>query len=484
MYPDDTTKIYSNATARSNKLANIPTDNNEVVFFGLQYFIKDFLIDTWNKNFFQLPKDQVVKAYKRRMDTSLGPDAVDVAHIAALHDLGYLPLKIKAMAEGTPVNIKVPMLTITNTHPEFFWLTNYLESVLSAYLWHPVVSATTARWYRRTLEKYAEETGSPLPFVMFQGHDFSFRGMSGIESAAVSGAAHLTSFYGTDTIPAIDFLEQYYNADADKELIGCSVPATEHSVMCMGGKESEVETFRRLLKKFPSGILSVVSDTWDFWKVVTEYVTELKPEILARTGSPIANKLVIRPDSGRPEAIICGDPTAPEGSPARKGAVQCLWDVFGGTVNAKGFKELDSHIGIIYGDSITPQIATAILRKLKENGFASSNIVFGIGSYTYQYVTRDTYGSAVKATYGEVDGVGREIFKDPITDNGTKKSAKGLLMVQDGVLFDQVTPEQEETGDLKLVFLDGKLVVEHSLAEIRQRISDSLLNKQHSTKAA
>ena len=471
-YPDGTTLVYSNFTPRSAKLSNVPEHlfDNRVVFFGLQHFVKHFLIDTWNAGFFLKPKADVVARYKRRMDTALGAGAISVEHIEALHDLGYLPICIKALPEGSLVPIKVPALVIYNTRPEFFWLTNYLETILSCSLWKPMTSATVARHYRKLLDRYADETGTDQGFVQFQAHDFSFRGLSGPEDAALSGAAHLTSFVGTDTVPAIDLLEDYYGGDAEKELLGCSVPATEHSVMCMGTFEAEIETFRRLITQiYPAGIVSIVSDTWDFWKVVTEYATELKGTILAREG-----KVVFRPDSGDPVKIICGDPDAPQGSPAHKGAVECLWEVFGGTMTEKGFRLLDAHVGLIYGDSITLDRAERILEGLKAKGFASGNVVFGVGSFTYQYVTRDTFGFAVKSTYGEVNGVGREIFKDPVTDTGVKKSARGRLCVTliDGVycLVDRQDSLEPAGCCLREVFRDGKLLVDDTIAEIRNRL--------------
>jgi nicotinamide phosphoribosyltransferase len=471
-YPEGTTLVCSNLTPRSDKLSNIPADqfDRRIVFFGLQYFVKHFLIDTWNAEFFEMPKAEVVAKYKRRMDTSLGVGAIPVDHIEALHDLGYLPICIKALPEGSAVPIKVPVLVIYNTHPDFFWLTNYLETILSCYLWKPTTSATVAHHYRILLDRYAKETGADAGFTQFQAHDFSFRGLSGPEDAALSGAAHLTSFVGTDTVPAIDLIEDYYNGDAEKELIGCSVPATEHSVMCMGTHEAEIDTFRRLITKlYPKGIVSIVSDTWDFWKVITEYASELKDAILAREG-----KVVFRPDSGDPVKIIVGDADAPEGSPARKGAVECLWDTFGGTTTEKGFKVLDGHVGLIYGDSITLSRAEAILSGLKAKGFASNNIVFGVGSFTYQFVTRDTFGFAVKSTYGEVNGVGREIFKDPITDNGVKKSARGRLCVTliDGIycLADRQDSMDPAECCLREVFRDGKLLVDDTIAAIRERV--------------
>lgn len=473
-YPEGTTLVYSNFTPRSDKLSNIPADlfDGRVVFFGLQYFVKHFLIDAWYHEFFGRPKAEVVARYKRRMDTSLGVGAIPVEHIEALHDLGYLPICIKALPEGSAVPVKVPTLVLYNTHPDFFWLTNYLETILSCYLWKPMTSATVARAYRRLLDRYAAETGTDSGFVQFQAHDFSFRGMSGPEDSALSAAGHLCSFVGTDTVAAIDLLEDYYGGNAEKELLGSSVPATEHSVMCMGTQESEIETFRRLITRlYPVGIVSIVSDTWDFWKVVTEYASALKDEILARAG-----KVVFRPDSGDPVKIICGDSDAPEGSPAHKGAVECLWDVYGGTTTGKGFRTLDSHVGLIYGDSITPARAQAILGGLKAKGFSSGNVVFGVGSFTYQYCTRDTFGFAVKSTYGEVNGVGRDIFKDPVTDNGMKKSARGRLCVTliDGVycLADKQDSLNPDGCCLREVFRDGKLLVEDTIAAIRKRVRE------------
>lgn len=472
-YPAGTGLVYSNLTPRKSRNAGI----DEIVFFGLQYFIKEYLQKQFKEDFFNQPKDLVIASYKRRMDTYLGPDSVQLEHLQALHDLGYLPLEIKAIPEGCQVPMRVPVFTIRNTQPEFFWLTNMLETVMSAVLWKPCTSATTAFQYLKVFHQYAEETvGSDKSFIDWQGHDFSFRGMSGMEDAVLSGAAHLLCFTGTDTIPAIDFLERYYNADCEKMMIGGSVPATEHSVMCMGTQQDEVATFRRLINEiYPSGVVSIVSDTWDFWQVITTFLPLLKNEIVSRNG-----KVVIRPDSGDPVKIIIGDELAPVGSPEFKGAVECLWEIFGGQITEKGYKLLDSHIGLIYGDSITLDRQEAILSGLMKKGFASYNVVLGIGSFTYEYVTRDTFGFAMKATYGEVNGEGRAIFKDPKTDDGTKKSAKGLMQVyRDSVtgklaVKDECSWEEEAQGELKTVFKDGQLVKEWSLQEIRNQIKVQL----------
>jgi nicotinamide phosphoribosyltransferase len=498
MYPEGMTKLYSNLTPRKSRIDGV----NKVVFFGLQHFILEYLIEKFDKEFFLFEngerdiedKEIIISQYKRHCP-------VDTKHIEALWDLGYLPIEIKALDEGALCPIGVPCLTITNTHPDFAWLVNYLETLISCMIWQPITSATIAYEYKKVLSKYAIETTGSDEFVQWQGHDFSMRGMSSPESAILSGMGHLLSFTGTDTIPAIYQLENSYRGDG---LIGASVPATEHSVMCMGKKESEIETFKRLLDLYPTGILSIVSDTWDLWKVCTEYLPQLKEEILARDG-----KLVIRPDSGDPVDIICGtgetyivdigNGDEEKVSTIGKGVIELLWDVFGGAVNEQGYKVLDSHIGAIYGDSITVERAKQICERLKAKGFASTNIVLGIGSYTYQYNTRDTFGFAMKATYGEIThktGIyvgysgdeqetveAREIFKDPITDDGTKKSKKGLLAVAESrkftdvqnntgklVVYDQCTWEEEGKGLLTTVFKDGKLIKTTTLEEIRNKL--------------
>jgi len=473
-----TGKIYSNLTARSSKYLPIIEDRYEgkAVFFGLQKFIKEYLIKEWNDSFFNQPKEKVIGKFKRLVDAYLGVGAVSMQHFEDLHNLGYLPIEIKALPEGSRVNIKVPFMTITNTNNDFAWLTNYLETVVSCELWKATTTATIIYEYRKLINEYALKTTGSLDFTMFQAHDFSFRGMSNRQDAALNGAAFLLSSCGSDTIPAIELLEDYYNADITKEFIATSVPASEHSVACLGtAVDGELESYRKWITvDYPAGIVSLVSDTYDYWNVLTEYMPELKGDILARPVNDIGlSKVVIRPDSGNPADIICG--TSLHGVTAEeKGSVEILWEIFGGTTTEKGYKVLDSHIGLIYGDSITLEVAQNVFQRLEEKGFASTNIVFGVGSYTMQFLTRDSLGMAIKATYAEVNGVGVELFKDPITDSGMKKSAKGLLRVEkegdDYVLYDQQTIEQEKLGELKTVFLDGVLVKETSLLEIRNRL--------------
>ncbi len=553
-YPVNTRAVYSNWTPRSCDY--FPEAHEGAVVFGIQYFIKEYLMKRFTEGFFNKPKDEAVSEFSRRVNTFLGKgNQVGNNHIAALHDLGYLPIEIKALPEGSICPIRVPALTFINTHPDFFWLTNYFETLISTTLWLPMTSATSARLYKKELMRHAEKTGFNDVNINFLIHDFSMRGMAGVEAAIMSGMAHMTSFCGSETIPAIAGLEEYYNADAEKELIAATIPATEHSVMCAGGKEDEFETFKRLITDvYPTGFVSIVSDTWDFWKVMTEYLPKLKEDILARDG-----RLVIRPDSGDPVDVICGvtedvihikdsfenneeaeqfyediildrvRSVTPHGecgpteysiiveyqgkyskvtltniswnrydkqyyfidmwekakftveeidSTIYTGSYEILWNIFGGTINEKGYKVLNPKVGIIYGDSITLERQKEIYRRLEEKGFAATNLVLGVGSYTYQYKSRDSLGFAMKATWCQVGDEEREIFKDPKTDNGTKKSLKGLIAVHEEygkyVAEDQVSKEDEKLGCLNTVYKDGKLVKNWTLSEIRENVNRSL----------
>lgn len=606
-YDEDTTLVYSNLTARSGKNSNV-RNSKGIIFVGLQLFLKDYLIDSWNKTFFHIDEDEAVKKFTRRISNALNQE-VTGDKIRSLHKLGYLPLKIKALPEGSFIPYKVPMMTVYNTLPEFYWLTNYIDCVLNQELWPTINSATTMREYLKVFHIYAKQTCDNNDFVPYQGHDFSDRGMFGREAAARSGFAALAAgSYGTDTVHALDVAEDYYNCDAELEPIGFSVPATEHSVMCSNintieyslGFDFELaqkDFFSRLSRKayedindiestinvrklvaefayvkklitkiYPTGIVSIVADSYDFWSFVKYILPALKTEILARDG-----KVVIRPDSGDPVAIITGtfidkiwdekiyrnsiddyknleeiaekiiddvEDTIIEDIPGlnddrifykfvyyknksykihlqitdiywgwepncdyerisscvvhkiedyhlnveEMGLIESLYKTFGGSINSKGYIELNPKIGAIYGDSITLDRQNSILYRLKQKGFASNNIVLGIGSYTFQNTTRDTHGIAMKATYCEVRKNGRllgiPIYKDPKTDDGTKKSARGLLMVERSgdkySLRDDCIWKEESRGCLETVFHDGKLLIETSLKEIRERVKKDL----------
>jgi nicotinamide phosphoribosyltransferase len=498
-YPEGTTGVLSNFTNRGSRIERV----THVVNFGLQAFLQSWATEAW-KDFFAADEDTVASLYEEFTTSIVGPNDIGSDHIRALHRLGYLPLKFRALPEGALVPLRVPSFTVENTLPEFYWLVNYIETVMSAAVWQPSTSATTAYHMRKLFDQWALKTTGSTVGVQWQGHDFSFRGMAGPEAAAASGAGHALSFTGSDNLNVVGFVGDNY--PGENGLIVGSVPATEHSVMCAGahdaprnaeGKIDEIATYEHLLALYPGGIVSAVSDTYDLWEVITGVLPRLKSQIVARDG-----KLVIRPDSGDPVDILTGtmgpdedgnyvytdgvrwhDGRDPRGAPSERGVVELLWDIFGGTVNEQGFKVLDPHIGAIYGDSITYERAEAIFERLAAKGFASTNVVFGVGSYTYQYVTRDTFASAVKATWVEIDGEGREIFKDPITDNGTKKSAKGRLAVvwnvdpvtgdKDYALIDGTIGAKLEGGPddmLTTVWKDGEFVKKYSFAEVRENL--------------
>lgn len=806
LYPEKTQEIYSILTPRNGKYAPY---TDEVLAWGGNYLVKHYLIKIFNELFFNRPKNEVVAEYTRFIKFTLNMENVDATHIAALHDVGFLPLEVKMLPEGTKVPFNTPVLSIRNTMPEFFWLTNFMETLLSTTLWQMMTSATISHTFRKLLNEYALKTTGSVDGVEFQGHDFSMRGMSSLETAMLSGAAHLLNFVGTDTMPAIMFHEMYYNANIEKELVGTSIPAcyddeteiltengwklfknlnenekvaqyhedgtidfvvptayynmpykgkmvtftskekgnakyvnfsvtpnhrmirrkksdnalqvfeadskkyhertgygsknkvivsgkvksnskdlsaldklmiafqadgsylnrkdsytgektetlpirfavkkerkkerlvsileelsyeytcskdsndyysfyikvpkeinmlkdfswvniedisldwanafidelqywdgkkatkntilyssnnlknieivqiiavlsgnktliseyqdkrndcnreinytisihlnketiagsnvtksyidydstvhcvsvptkmlivrknkivgisgnTEHSVMSAGtrpdGDRDEYETYKRIITKVhPNGFVSIVSDTYDFWKVVTETIPSLKEEIEARDG-----RVVVRPDSGNPIDILCGTESVfGKGvKPEEKGLIECLWETFGGTINEKGYKVLNPKIGAIYGDSITLERCKAICDKLEQKGFASTNVVYGVGSYTYAYNTRDTLGFAMKATAGIIDGEHVMLFKDPKTDVG-KRSHKGrvaVLQTENGIVWKDGFLKEEDIPKeslLQPIFFNGEIKKDTTLQEIRTRIANS-----------
>lgn len=558
LYPHGTNFAYGNGTPRADRLfigskSQSKFWDHKVVWFGIHAVMRE-VAGIWDSSFFKQDKAKVIRRYKRRMDTCIGPGMVDIDAMAALHDLGYLPVTVLSIPEGSRLNMNVPGYVIYNTLPQFYWVVNYLETIMSSLIWAMICNTTIAYEYRRVLEHYAELTGSPIEGVDFQGHDFALRGINNPHAAAFSNSGHLVFFKGTDTLPAIDFVEDMYGADCEKEFLAASVVATEHAVAtsnilyrlamklkALGKTEAdlttdEVDTLKLeaerefiievITKKVPTGIVSLVSDSFDFWGVLTRVFPSIKDEILTR--EPDANglaKVVIRPDSGDPVDVICGVEIFTEAeidairkpgdtrllgkyvrradstickvyeeregyhwvlkyepvilTAEQKGAVEVLWDNFGGTVNDKGFKVLHERIGLIYGDSITVERTEEIMRRLIKKGFASCNWVLGIGSYTYQHNTRDTFGFAVKATAIQVEDVFVELFKAPKTEGETnKRSAKGFLKVVRNANGDYVL-EQNQTfgideidtasGELKPIFKDGEFLNEVTFSQVRER---------------
>jgi len=487
-YPSGTEYVYATWIPRSNQYFKAA---DKAVFFGLQYFIKEYLIKRFNADFFEQDIDMIVTDWNIFLDNYLGSheNCLGETQIRALHGLGYLPIKIKALEEGTlsPVGhnkkMGVPQLSIVNTNPDFFWLPNYLESLMSSSLFLPTTSATSAFLYKKELIRHAKKAGylGNLAELGFAMHDFSMRGMALSEAALVSGMGHLAVFNGSETLSAIPGLCEYYNADYTKELVAGTVAATEHSVMSAAMSEgftSEMEKknyIRLLTEVYPNApFLSIVSDTRDYKDVVANILPSIKDIIMSRPG-----RLVVRPDSGDPCNIIAGDPNS-EDEFYRKGTYESLWDTFGGTINDRGFKVLDPHIGIIYGDAITLARQKDIYRRLEEKGFAATNLVLGIGSFTYQYISRDTLGYALKTSAVMINGEWKAVYKEPKTAGQTinKNSYRGFVKVfydkGEMIAIDGV-PFEEEGGLLTTIFEDGKLVKEVTLAEVRNRIDVEIL---------
>lgn len=528
MLAPGTTKLYGTWIPRSTKHA--PKGITKIVSFGQQLVWK-WLHDEFEENFFftkdiqkQLKDNHkaldqnkesnsnfIKNIFKEKalqfikdMSLYLGME-YDGKHFEELWDLGYLPIKVKALPEGIETNPNIPHMTFVNTVDGFAWLTLYLETVVSALAWKPSTAATIAKLYRRQAEEWVAKTDpANMWLVDFMCHDFSARGTDPM-SMYLFGLGHATSFKGSDTLTVIPAARYFYGVK-DDEMPIFSVNASEHSVSTTKiFTVGEQQMIADWLKIFPKGILSIVSDTFDLWKLITEYLPANKEAIMARDG-----KLVIRPDSGDPVDIICGDDEDyseykaynNEGRylpklPKHKGVIELLWDIFGGTVNDQGYKVLDPHIGAIYGDSITPERQKQIYERLAAKGFAATNIVLGVGSFTYQYNTRDTLGFAAKGAWFETlevskyheDNIsygepaeyirkGYNIYKDPVTDNGTKKSLKGLQMVYQGdfpeleiLVKGECTPEEENQGLLQVIYENGNFYNQVTLEEVRNNLN-------------
>lgn len=446
---------------------------DKVVMFGLQGFIKTYLIDYFNEEFFDKPFEEIIYEYKRIMDASLGKDAYKIDKIESLHKLGYLPIEIVALPEGTIVPMHVPMFGITNTHKDFAWLPQSLESLISAEMWHPMLAATVGMTYRGIVNHYYDLTCEDnIPRSKALGA-FDFRGEECLESAVKAGAGWCLSFLNTATVPTIPYLEKNYFCDCTKESVAYGSPSTEHSVMCSNYAVDgdEITLLRRLLTEiYPNTSFSAVLDSYDYWNIIDNILPQLKTEIMNHNGC-----MLMRGDSGDCVEVVTK-------------TVFKLWEEFGGTVNSKGYKVLDPHVKAIYGDSITVQRCEEIYRILMKNGFACSNVALGVGSFSFQCIeedgvlkpfTRDTFSSCIKATYCEINGKPFPIFKNP-KDGGFKKSQKGCCRVYtrcDGSIYyeDELTWEQAiksgKHGNMLIpVFKDGELLKEQSLKEIRDRL--------------
>lgn len=464
MYPKGLKKLVSYWVPRKSMLKN----QDEMVFFGLQAFIQEYLIDYFHDYFFGLSEDYMIKLYSESMNVQIGKPNYDIDKIIKLHRKGFLPLEIRALPEGTLTPMGVPCIEITNTDDEFAWLVQWIECLLQVELWKPCAHATIGYMYRKIADKWYEKTVEGVSSDLACA-DFGMRGMSCMEEAVRCSASWLLSFDKTSTIPAINYIDKYYNANCKVNHIGIGAVSTEHSVMganfAMDG--DEVTFVRRLLNDlYPNTSFSMVSDTYDYWNMIDNILPEVKEDIMKHNG-----KLLVRPDSGDIVDISVR-------------TVIKLWDIFGGTVNSKGYKVLDPHIGVIYGDGCTLQNVETIWSELEKRGFAANCINYGVGAFCFSAiiedgkliaVTRDTFGIAMKATFGIIDDKKLMIYKDPKTDtNKLKKSHKGCCEVyydENGKLTcrDELMDMSKDTV-LETVFKDGRIVKEHTFEEIRERL--------------
>ncbi len=443
---------------------------DKVVMFGLQMFCKTWLIDYFNENFFEKSEEEVVSEYKRVLDAALGKGIYGIEKICKLHRLGYLPLEITALPEGTMVPMHIPMFGITNTHDDFAWLPQALESLISAEMWYPQITATVGKTYRDIVNKYFDLTCDDSVCRAKALGAFDFRGDMCVDAALKAGAGWCLSFLNTATVPAIPYLEEMFNCDCEKEPVAFGSVSTEHFVMCSNYAVDgdEITFLRRLLTElYPDTSFSCVLDSYDYWNVIDNILPQLHDEIMAHNGC-----MLMRGDSGDCVEVVTK-------------TVFRLWEQFGGTVNSKGYKVLDPHVKAIYGDSITVQRCEEIYEILMNNGFACSNVALGVGSFSMHCIeednilkpfTRDTFSSCIKACYAEVNGKQYPVFKNP-KDGGFKKSQKGLCYVykEDGEIRykDEYTSATIPEGNmLEVVFRDGKLIKDYTLDEIRQRLNN------------
>lgn len=470
MLPAKITKSVSYFTPRMSRVRMW----NKVVMFGLQGFVKTYLIDYFNERFFERPIDEVISEYERIMDASLGKGVYGLQKIKDLHALGYIPIEIWALPEGTKVPMHVPMFCITNTHDDFAWLPQALESLISAEAWHPMLAATVGATYRDIVNKFYDETCDDSVSRNKALGSFDFRGEECTDSAIKAAAGWCLSFVNTATVPVIPYLEKLYNCDCTKESVAFGSPSTEHAVMCSNYAVDgdEITLLKRLLTEiYPDTSFSAVLDSYDYWNVIDNVLPQIKPEIMTHNGC-----MLMRGDSGDCIEVVTK-------------TVFKLWDEFGGTINSKGYKVLDPHVKAIYGDSITIQRCERIYEILKDNGFAASNVALGVGSFSFQCVeedgilkpfTRDTFSSCIKATYCEIDHKPYPIFKNP-KEGGFKKLQKGCCLVykndngelcyKDEYTWKEVSCNSKQ--ELKAIFRNSELLIDDSLANIRNRLHNN-----------
>lgn len=440
-YPPGTESVFSYFESRGG-------DFDSTVFFGLQYYLKKYLAGLVVRAQ-QIDDAENLFAMHFSGDKSLFHRA-GWEHIVNQHG-GRLPISIRAVPEGSVIPVSNVLMTIENTDPACYWLTNYLETLL-VQVWYGSTVATQSREMKRTILNSLEHTGSP-ELIDFKLHDFGFRGVSSVETAGIGGAAHLVNFRGTDTIAGLIVARDYYDCD----MAGFSIPAAEHSTQTSWGAAHEVDAMRNMLHQFPTGLVAVVSDSYDIFNACRNlWGDQLKADVLARDGA-----LVVRPDSGDPPEIVCR-------------VLETLGEAFGTETNSKGFKVLHPKVRVIQGDGIDRAMLTRILDATTAAGWSTDNIAFGSGGGLLQKLNRDTSKYAFKCSDITINGEHRDVFKQPVTDLGKRSKAGRLTLVQRKGQLVSIREEDRKANDehqMVEVFRDGELLQEHSLDDVRQRAS-------------
>lgn len=438
-YPPGTSCVYSYFESRGGRFP-------ETVFFGLQYLMKRYLQRG-------APFLHNINDAKQFFESHFGRDLFHRdgwLHILKDHG-GQLPLSIRAVPEGTRVPVHNALMTIENTCPHCYWLTNYVETLL-VQTWYPTTIATLSNQYRQLILRYLQETGDPS-LIDYKLHDFGERGSTSMESAAIGGCAHLVNFKGTDTMPALILARNYYH----EPMAGFSIPAAEHSTITSWGKTREADAYRNMLTQFPEGLVAVVSDSYDIYNACsTLWGMVLKNEVLSRNGT-----VIIRPDSGNPCKVV------PE-------VINRLMTAFGYETNAKGYRVLNPHVRVIQGDGIDLGTCNAILFSMRLQKQSADNIAFGSGGGLLQQVNRDTQKFAFKCSQVTVDGETHDVWKEPVTDPG-KNSKRGRLKLFNDESGWMTSPANTIGNDcLVEVFRNGLILQDYTLADIRKRAMEGL----------
>lgn len=427
-YPKGTEIVYSYIESRGGKW-------DSTLFFGLQAFIKEYLLDPITKDDIDFAED-IIKNHGEPFYREGWEYILDKYN-------GFLPVVIKAVPEGTIVPVKNVLVTIENTDPKCFWLTTFLETALLRAVWYPTTVATNSYESKKIILKWLEKNGNPSD-IDFRLHDFGARGVSSLESSGIGGAAHLVNFMGTDNIAGLCFARSYYNGG----IAGFSVPAMEHSTVTSWGRDNEVDSYRNMIRNNPNGTVSIVSDSYDIYKACHMYGAVLKQDIIDNNV-----QLVVRPDSGIPNVIVTG-------------CLEILDSYFGHTVNSKGYKVINN-VRVLQGDGINGKMIDLILETADFYGYSSDNILFGQGGALLQQIDRDTQKFAMKCSAIRVNGEWRHVFKDPITDpNKSSKKGRVTLYKENGRYYSGV--EDWPTPVLETVFENGKLIKEYTFEEVRK----------------